>query len=286
MRRYYFNTLKSLCLFLVITALAASCKKSPVVNNNNNNTNNSNNNNNNNTNGDTTAVSYTLLWSDEFNGTSVDTVNNWNFEKGSLGVNNEKEYYQSQNATVANGYLQITAKNESVGGFPYTSARMNTQNKFIVTYGKIEARIKLPMGAGLWPAFWMLGQDISSVSWPNCGEIDIMEHINADSLIYGTMHWSNGGNAASYGLNLASSPSQWHVYSVVWDANSIKWYVDNTLYVTGNIANNINSTDAFHKPFFVILNLAVAGDFPGQTVDLSKLPATMYVDYVRVYKAN
>ncbi len=235
------------------------------------------------TGGDTTT--YTLLWSDEFNGSSVDATK-WNFETGNLNVNNEEEYYQASNATVANGMLSITAKNESQGGQPFTSARMNTQTKFDVTYGKIEARIKLPMGAGLWPAFWMLGSDISTVSWPNCGEIDIMEHINADSIIYGTMHWSEGGGHQQYGLNIPSSPSEWHVYSVTWDTNSIKWYIDNTLFVTGNIANNINSTDAFHKPFFIILNLATGGQFPNKPVDVSKLPATMLVDYVRVYQAK
>jgi len=233
----------------------------------------------------TTPPTYTLVWSDEFNGTSVDP-NNWNFETGNLNVNNEKEYYQAQNATVANGNLVITAKNESVGGWPYTSARMNTANKITAKYGRIEARIKMPMGAGLWPAFWMLGTDISTVSWPNCGEIDIMEHVNADSLNYGTMHWNSGNGAASYGLNIATSPSNYHVYAIEWDANSIKWYVDSTLYCTGNIANNINNTAAFQLPFFIVLNLAVAGDFPGQTVDLGKLPASMYVDYIRVYKAN
>ena len=234
----------------------------------------------------TTLVNYTLTWSDEFNGTSVDATK-WNFETGNLNVNGEKEFYQAANAVEANGMLQITAKNEPQGGFPYTSARMNTINKFSTTYGKIEARIKLPMGAGLWPAFWMLGSDINTGTiWPGCGEIDIMEHVNADSLIYGTMHWSAGGQEADYGLNLSSSPSEWHIYSVTWDTNSIKWYMDNTLYVTGNIAGSINSTGAFHLPFFLILNLAVAGNFPGQTVDLSKLPATMYVDYVRVYSAG
>lgn len=232
---------------------------------------------------DTTA--YQLVWSDEFNGTSVDQ-SKWNFETGNLNVNHEEEYYQPQNATVANGNLVITAKNETVGGFPYTSARMNTKGKFAVAYGKIEARIKLPTGAGLWPAFWMLGVNIDTVSWPACGEIDIMEHINTDSLIYGTMHWSVAGQQASYGENLDSSPAGYHVYSVVWDSNSIKWYVDDKLYVTGNIANDINSTDAFHKPFFIILNLAVGGDWPGQYVDTARLPASMYVDYVRVYQAK
>jgi beta-glucanase (GH16 family) len=188
---------------------------------------------------------------------------------------------------VANGYLAITAKSQSVGGFSYTSARMNTANKFDVTYGKIEARIALPIGAGLWPAFWMLGANINTgVTWPGCGEIDIMEHIDTDSLIYGTMHWSEGGQETSYGENIASSPSRFHIYSVVWNASAITWYVDNTLYATGNIANDVNSTGAFNKPFFIILNMAVGGDWPGSFVDTTKLPATMLVDYVRVYQAS
>ncbi len=280
MRRKFFASIKPIC-FLLLAAVAVSCKKNNDVTNTNSpthtvttpppDT--------------TTQPTYTLVWSDEFNGTSVDATK-WNFETGYLNVNQEEEYYQAANATVANGNLIITAKNESMGGHPYTSARMNTSNKVLVTYGRIEARIKLPVGQGFWPAFWMLGQNISTVSWPNCGEIDIMEHINTDSLIYGSMHWSSGGHEADYSLNTASSPAQYHVYAVEWDTNSIRWYVDNTLYVTGNIANNINSTDAFHKPFFIILNLAVGGSWPGQTVDTSKLPASMYVDYVRVYKQN
>jgi beta-glucanase (GH16 family) len=280
MRHKIFNFITSAGIILVLVICANSCKKSET---------------NRGSNyvpppppPDTTTTkppTYTLVWSDEFNGTAVDPKN-WNFETGSA-YNNEKEYYLAANATVANGNLMITAKNESQGGYPYTSARMNSANKVTATYGRIEARIKIPMGTGLWPAFWMLGTNINDgVAWPSCGEIDIMEHINADSLIYGTMHWSAGGHEADYGLNLSSSPSDYHVYAVEWDTKSIRWYVDKTLYVTGNIADNINSTDAFHKPFFIILNLAVAGDFPGQTVDVTKLPATMYVDYVRVYKAN
>lgn len=231
-------------------------------------------------------VSYALLWSDEFSGTSVADTN-WTMETGNLHVNNEKEYYQAANATIESGNLVITAKKEAVGGFSYTSARMNTFNKFSVTYGRIEARIKLPLGAGLWPAFWMLGSNIESVLWPNCGEIDIMEHINADNLVYGTMHWNSGSGHAQYGDKLAvTNPDTYHVYAVEWDASTIRWYVDGTLFVTGSIANNINNTAAFHLPFFIVLNLAVGGDFPNQPVDESKLPAKMFVDYVRVYKAN
>jgi beta-glucanase (GH16 family) len=234
---------------------------------------------------DTTKVVkpvYALVWSDEFDGTGVD-ASKWTFETGNLNVNAEKEYYQAQNAAVSNGNLVITAKKELVGGQPYTSARMNTLGKFSQTYGRIEARIKLPMGQGMWPAFWMLGANISTVSWPQCGELDIMEHINADNTIYGTMHWNNNGHV-QYGSTITSTPADYHIYAIEWDANEIRWYVDDLLYQTGNIKNDVNNTGAFHLPFFIVLNLAVAGSFPGATVDESLLPESMYVDYVRVYK--
>jgi beta-glucanase (GH16 family) len=230
----------------------------------------------------TRATTYQLIWSDEFNGTSVDG-SKWTMETGNPGVNNEKEYYQASNATVSNGNLVITAKNQSVGGFPYTSARMNTSGKFSCQYGRIEASIKLPAFQGSWPAFWMLGTNINSVGWPRCGEIDIMEQINTSSTIYGTIHWYNNGNA-QYGGTTTTSVTGYHLYAVQWDTQSISWFVDNNLYATANIANNINNTGAFQNPFFIILNMAVAGDFPGQTVNAGALPASMYVDYVRVYK--
>ncbi|MFB6454068.1 family 16 glycosylhydrolase [Chitinophaga sp. Hz27] len=226
------------------------------------------------------ANTYNLIWSDEFDGSSVNT-NNWSFETGP-GVNNEKEYYQASNATVSGGNLVITAKKQSVNGWPYTSARMNTAGHFTTKYGRIEARIKLPSGQGLWPAFWMLGNNIGSVGWPKCGEIDIMERVNTSNTIYGTIHWDNNGHV-SYGGTTTTDPENYHVYAVEWDANGIKWFVDGNQYVAANTQNNINNTGAFQNPFFIILNLAVAGDFPGQTVDESKLPASMYVDYVRVY---
>lgn len=227
--------------------------------------------------------SYKLVWSDEFNGTSIDT-STWNFETGGNGWgNNEQEYYQAANATESNGFLVITAKKETIGSNGYTSARMTTQNKKEFTYGKIEARMALPVGQGLWPAFWLLGSDISSVAWPACGETDIMEHINTDSLIYGTIHWDNNGHV-QYGGNTTTSPSDFHIYSVTWDETAIHWYVDSVEYKEANIQNNINSTEEFHKPFFIILNLAVGGNWPGQSIDDAKMPASMYVDYVRVYQ--
>ncbi len=223
-----------------------------------------------------------MVWSDEFDEAAVDTTK-WVFENRNPGVNNEKEYYLQSNVSIANSNLVITAKKQTFGGQPYTSGKITTFGKFSPQYGRIEARIQLPLGQGMWPAFWMLGANINTVNWPTCGEIDIMEHINSDNVIYGTMHWNVNGHV-SYGSTTTTTAGSYHIYAVEWDSNEIRWYVDNVLYQTGNIANNINGTDAFHLPFFIILNLAVAGDFPGQTVDESLLPESMYVDYVRVYK--
>ncbi|MGN6397739.1 MAG: family 16 glycosylhydrolase [Mucilaginibacter sp.] len=232
------------------------------------------------------ATTWQLVWSDEFNGTSVDG-SKWNIDNGNPGVNNEREYYQSSNVSVSGGNLVITAKNQSVGGQPFTSGKLETFNKFTTTYGRIEARIKLPAFQGSWPAFWMLGANINDpgVGWPNCGEIDIMEQVNTSSTILGTMHWNGGSGHVQYGSSTTTTPTDYHIYAVEWDTNSIRWYVDNTLYVTGNIQDNINNTGAFHNPFYIILNLAVGGDLPGQTVNTGALPASMLVDYVHVYKA-
>ncbi len=223
-----------------------------------------------------------LVWSDEFNGTSVDG-SKWNIDVGNPNVNNEKEYYQASNITETGGNLVITARQQSVGGQAYTSGKMETSGKFSQTYGRIEARIKLPMVTGTWPAFWMLGNNIGSVGWPNCGEIDIMEHVNTTNTILGTMHWNGGSGHVQYGSSTTTTPGDYHIYAVEWDTNSIRWYVDNTLYVTGNIQNNINNTGAFHLPFYIITNLAIGGDLPGNTIDNGSLPTTMMIDYVRVY---
>lgn len=226
-------------------------------------------------------TTYQLVWADEFNGSISPS---WVFETGGGGWgNNEKQYYQRANATVANGILQITARKENVGGYPYTSSRMKTQGTKEFRYGKIEARMKLPLGQGLWPAFWMLGSNISTVGWPACGEIDVMEHINAENKVYGTVHWDYNGHA-EYGGNTITSPDAYHVYTVEWEPTYIRWFVDGVKYHEINISNNAGGTEEFQRPFFLLLNLAVAGNWPGQTVDESKLPATMFVDYVRVYQ--
>jgi len=228
------------------------------------------------------AVSYQLIWSDEFNGTSVDG-SKWNIDVGNPNVNNEKEYYQASNIVETGGNLVITARNQNVGGQPYTSGKMETSGKFSTQYGRIEAKIQVPEFQGSWPAFWMLGTNIGSVGWPQCGEIDILEQINTSNTIYGTIHWFDNGNT-QYGGTTSTNANAFHLYAVQWDNQSITWWVDNNLYATANIANNINNTGAFQNPFYIILNMAVAGDFPGQTVNTGALPANMYVDYVRVYK--
>ena len=227
------------------------------------------------------TLTYQLVWSDEFDNTAIN-ASVWNFETGGGGWgNHEQEYYQAANAAVENGNLVITAKKETVGSNNYTSTRMTTQGKKEFLYGRIEARIKLPVGQGFWPAFWMLGSNVNTVNWPACGETDIMEHINADSLIYGTIHWDNNGHVQD-GDKTSSSPSGYHVYSVEWNASVIKWFVDSVEYNEANISGS--STDEFHHPFFILINFAVGGDWPGQTINDSLLPAKMYVDYVRVYQ--
>jgi len=227
------------------------------------------------------TTTYQLVWADEFDDDSID-MNTWNFERGGNGWgNNEQEYYQADNASIENGNLVITARKETVGTNQYTSSRMTTQGKKEFEYGIIEARIKLPVVKGLWPAFWMLGSDINTVPWPKCGEIDIMEHINTDSLIYGTMHWDNNGHVQE-GSHTTSSPSAYHVYSMEWTKFGIKWYIDSLQYYRSD--NFTNGSEEFQAPFFILLNVAVGGNWPGQDIDDSLLPAKMYVDYVRVYQ--
>ncbi|RTL47201.1 MAG: glycosyl hydrolase family protein [Burkholderiales bacterium] len=223
-----------------------------------------------------------LIWSDEFNG-SIGP--NWVFETGAGGWgNNELQYYRRENATIENGALVITARRENFGGASYTSARMKTQGLKTFRFGRIEARMKLPSFMGAWPAFWMLGANLPQVGWPASGEIDIMEHVNAENRVYGTVHWQDANNQyASYGGNTAATVTDWHVYAVEWDTSAIRWYVDGTKYHEVNIANGVNGTDEFQKDFFLLLNFAVGGNWPGFNVDNAALPAKMYVDYVRVY---
>jgi len=229
------------------------------------------------------AQDWQLVWSDEFHGSiSPD----WVFEIGGGGWgNNELQYYRRENATVENDALVITAKREDFGGYRYTSTRMKTQGTKSFKFGRIEARIALPQKQGTWPAFWMLGANIGQVGWPASGEIDIMEQINTGADVYGTVHWqgTNGGHA-EYGGHIATSPTNYHVYSIEWDANAIKWFIDGQQFHVIDITNGAGGTEEFQKDFFLLLNMAIGGNWPGFNVDNGALPAKMYVDYVRVYQ--
>ncbi|HEX8531677.1 MAG TPA: carbohydrate-binding protein [Cytophagales bacterium] len=231
------------------------------------------------------AQTWNLVWSDEFtSGIGPDWVFETGTGSGGWG-NNELQYYRRENATVANGQLVITAKREAFGGMNYTSARMKTQGKRSWKYGKIEARIAMPAFQGVWPAFWMLGDNITSVGWPSCGEIDVMEHVNTGGAVHGTVHWSAAdGSYASYGGNTTTTVTAFHVYAIEWTAGYLRWFVDGVKYHEINIANGVNGTGEFQNNFFILLNLAIGGNWPGFTVDNTAFPANLYVDYVRVYQ--
>lgn len=231
------------------------------------------------------AQNWQLVWSDEFdNGIGPD----WVFEIGNGASgwgNNELQYYRQQNASVQNGMLVITARQESFGGFNYTSARMKTQGRRSFGYGRVEARMSAPQGMGLWPAFWMLGENITSVGWPACGEIDIFEHVNNESQMHGTIHWADGNGAyAYYGGSYPTNVSNFHVYAIERDASGIRWFVDGVQFWEADTQNGVNGTQEFHNNFFVLLNLAVGGNWPGFNIDNGALPAQLLVDYVRFYE--
>lgn len=230
----------------------------------------------------------TLVWSDEFNGSSLDT-SKWGYEIGTGAGgwgNNELQYYtnRTDNAYVLDGALHIKAKKEAYGGMNYTSARLNTNGKFTFQYGYVEARLALPSNQGIWPAFWMLGANIGSVGWPACGEIDIMEAINAENKTYATCHWNCNGHA-EYGKSSGNfDRTQYHTYGLQWDDQYIRMFVDGNKIYEMNIANNAGDTEEFHRPFYLLLNVAVGGNWPGFSINDSAFPQEMKVDYVRVYQ--
>lgn len=228
-----------------------------------------------------------LIWSDEFDGESLD-LTKWTFDLGGGGWGNgEPQYYTNNesNIGVDTGCLRITAIEESYEGAEYTSARIKTQGLFEVKYAKVEARIKMPVGKGLWPAFWMLGSNITEVSWPLCGEIDIMEHVSNSLFTHGTYHYDNGGHVY-FGDQTYCDVTQWHVYSIEWDEFSIKWFLDGVEFYSANITGGMGSKEEFHRPFFLILNMAAGGYWPGYPDDSTPFPSHMFVDYVRVYSAS
>ncbi|HEY6915045.1 MAG TPA: glycoside hydrolase family 16 protein, partial [Paludibacter sp.] len=188
-----------------------------------------------------------------------------------------------ENSIVKNGNLLIIARKENFQKKQYTSARLSTDSKFNFKYGKIEARIKTSTGKGLWPAFWLLGQNINDVGSPKCGEIDIMEHVNTENIIHSAMHWDNNG-LISLTKTTNCNVQQFHTYAVEWEKSSIKWLLDGKKYFEGKIKAKNQNTDEFQQPFYIILNMAVGGTWPGKPDNTTVFPDTLCVDYVRVYK--
>src|SRR6478752_1047669 len=240
-----------------------------------------------------TTAGYKLVWSDEFNGAMGSAVDStkWTFDVGGTGWgNNELEYYTNSTNNAAMdgaGNLVITAKQESMGGKSYTSARLKTQGLKTFTYGRVEARMKISQGQGLWPAFWMLGDDIGSNPWPACGEIDIMENIGKEpNIIHATIHgpgYSAGDGPTKQYMLSAPVASAFHVFAIEWEMNTIRWYVDDMLYST-KTSSDIPSgaTWVYAHPFFIIMNLAVGGGWPGNPDGTTTFPQELKVDYVRV----
>jgi beta-glucanase (GH16 family) len=226
-----------------------------------------------------------IVWSDEFNYTGLPDTSKWGNEVGFIR-NNELQYYTKQrleNSRVENGNLMIIGKKEAFKTAGYTSASLTTDGKQSWTFGKIEARIKLPEGQGIWPAFWMLGQNIRQVGWPGCGEIDIMEHINNENVTYGTLHWYNEKHVSSGGKT-PCDVTQFHTYTVEWNKESVKWLLDGNKYWEVNIKDGINSTEEFQLPHYIILNLAIGGSWPKNPDETTVFPDTMFIDFVRVFQ--
>jgi len=252
---------------------------------------------------DKPAPKWKLVWSDEFdgpNGSAPDPAK-WSVEVNGTGFgNNELEYYTSrrENSHIEDGKLVIIARKETFTGpdgvtRPYTSGRLETKGHFEQQYGRFEARIKIPAGQGMWPAFWMLGNDIDRIGWPTCGEIDIMENIGSEpSKVHGSMHGPkySGENPLTGAFTLPQNrrfSDDFHVFAVEWEPAAIRFYVDDILYETQTPDNLPSSKHwAFDHPFFLLLNLAVGGGWPGNPDATTVFPGSMLVDYVRVYKRS
>jgi beta-glucanase (GH16 family) len=225
------------------------------------------------------------IWSDEFNTPGAPDGSKWGYDIGAGGWgNNEAQYYTSrpENVIVEGGSLKIISKKEAYQGSSYTSARLQTKGKFSFKYGRVEIRAKLPSGGGTWPALWMLGNNIDTAVWPACGEIDMMEHKGNDlNKIYGTLHYpghSGGGGDSSNFIPNTTATTSFHIYSIDWRADTIKFYVDGQLFKTF-----VNSASLpFNQNFFLIFNTAMGGDFGG-AIDPNFVSSTFEIDYVRVY---
>jgi beta-glucanase (GH16 family) len=233
---------------------------------------------------------WTIIWQDEFDGAELDP-SRWEAEIGGHGWgNNEYQFYTNrpENVRLEDGHLVIEARDEFFVRRHYTSGRIKTQGLFSFTYGRAEARMKLPFGQGIWPAFWMLGEDIGTNPWPASGEIDIMEHIGRQPRhIYGTVHgpgYSGSGGVGHFTTFPDMTLSEnFHVYAIEWEPEEIRWYVDDEQFFKLT-PEQVPGEWIFDKPFFMLINLAVGGYWPGYPDDSTVFPQFLTVDYVRVYQ--
>lgn len=243
-----------------------------------------------------------LVWSDEFDGAQLDPEV-WYFESGDgsqYGIpgwgNNELQWYFQDSAALTGGMLIITARQESQNGKEYSSARISTVERFAFRYGRIEARMRLPGGQGLWPAFWLLPQADTYSTWAASGEIDVMEAVNlgasGGNTVHGTIHyggaWPNNVSSGNSYLVPTDATADFHVYALEWDETEMRWYVDSTLYAVQNSwsTSSAGFPAPFDQPFYILLNVAVGGDWPGAPDAATVFPVTMEVDYVRVYSGD
>lgn len=231
-----------------------------------------------------------LVWSDEFDVDGTPDPSIWNFETGNgadQGIpgwgNEELQYYTEDNAIVDDGKLVINLNAEPTFGFNYSSSRMNTLNNFDFQYGRLEVRAKLPQGGGTWPAIWMMGANFPSAGWPDCGEIDIMEHSGNDQdVIHGTVHFpgNSGGNAIGGTTVQEGVSNEFNNYTIEWDENQIQWAINDEVFQT--FQNNGDLP--FNQEFFIILNVAMGGTFVGNSVDPDFEESDMEIEYIRVYQ--
>lgn len=240
---------------------------------------------------------YSLVWQDEFEGTALS--DHWVYEIGDGCPNlcgwgnNELQYYRRENATVEDGYLIIQAKQQEFGGKNYTSTRIKTQGKQSFTFGRIDIRAVLPKGEGIWPAFWMLGESITEINWPASGEIDIMEmvggnEIDRNNTVHGTIHYDENGTyrytGGQHTLAEGIFNDKFHVFSIIWDAEKIVWLLDDVEFHRQDISPAY--MDEFREPFFLLVNLAVGGNWPGSPDATTIFPQQLVVDYIRVFQPN
>jgi len=232
---------------------------------------------------------YNQVWVDEFDGAEIDE-NIWTHELGNSGWgNNESQNYTADaaNSYIENGNLVIKAI--QTASEQYTSARMITKDKKEWTYGRVDIRAKLPEGQGIWPAIWMLGANIDDQDWPACGEIDIMELVGHEpNTVHGTAHWGNVGSPSVFRGQSTTDPNgyqdNYHVFSILWSTSKVQWLVDEAVVKTIDPNTTAGYNYPFNQPFFMILNVAVGGNWPGYPDDTTQFPQKMTIDYVRVFQ--